>query len=56
MAAFRRFIDIGANLTDDMFAGIYRGSQKHPRDITQMLTRCWKGKIAIIWCTYYING
>lgn len=27
------FIDIAVNLTDDMYRGIYHGSQKHPEDL-----------------------
>lgn len=39
--ATRRFIDIGANLTDLMFHGIYNGSQKHPADLDQVLARAF---------------
>lgn len=35
----RKLIDIGANLTDPMFRGIYNSSQKHPDDFTHMLNR-----------------
>lgn len=34
-------IDIGANLTDGMFQGIYNGSQKHPNDLDIILDRSW---------------
>lgn len=34
--------DIGANLTDGMFEGIYNGSQKHPNDLDVVLDRSWQ--------------
>ncbi|KAG8239459.1 hypothetical protein J437_LFUL017593 [Ladona fulva] len=37
----RKFIDIGANLTDPMFQGIYNGSPKHEPDIKSVLNRAW---------------
>lgn len=41
MARLRRFIDIGANLTDPMYQGIYNGSKKHEADLQQVLKRSW---------------
>ncbi|VDK35252.1 unnamed protein product [Taenia asiatica] len=37
----RKFIDIGANLTDSMFSGIYNGSQKHAPDLDHVLSRAF---------------
>ena len=34
-----RFIDIGANLLDPMFQGVYRGKQQHPADLRAVLER-----------------
>ncbi|KAF0852853.1 Sec-independent protein translocase protein TatD (deoxyribonuclease) [Andalucia godoyi] len=35
----KRFIDIGANLTDCMFAGVYNSKQAHPADVSHVLRR-----------------
>ena len=35
------FLDIGANLTDAMYSGVYNGSQKHKPDLTHVLERAW---------------
>ncbi|EFA06484.1 deoxyribonuclease TATDN1 [Tribolium castaneum] len=37
----RKFIDIGANLTDLMYSGVYNGSSKHVPDLGQVLKRSW---------------
>ncbi|KAG7384155.1 TatD DNase [Phytophthora pseudosyringae] len=34
-----QMIDIGANLTDPVFTGLYRGKQKHESDLTAILAR-----------------
>lgn len=43
MANLRKYIDIGANLTDDMYQGIYNRSKKHEPDLDNVLERSWKG-------------
>ena len=35
----RKIIDIGANLTDDVFRGLYRGKQAHPSDVESVIGR-----------------
>lgn len=40
-----QLIDIGANLLDDMFHGMYRGKQGHPDDFEQMLGRAEKANV-----------
>ena len=39
--AARRYIDIGANLLDPMFAGEYHGKQAHEPDLDRVLERAW---------------
>ena len=34
-----KFIDIGANLTDTMYAGDYNGTNRHPGDLAAVLDR-----------------
>ncbi|XP_063540340.1 deoxyribonuclease TATDN1 [Cydia strobilella] len=43
MSALRKYIDIGANLTDDMYQGVYHGSKKHEPDLDKVLARAWAG-------------
>lgn len=37
----KKFIDIGANLTDSMYTGLYHGSKKHEDDLPDVLLRSW---------------
>ncbi|UJR36162.1 hypothetical protein I4U23_028896 [Adineta vaga] len=37
-----RFIDIGANLTDSMYQGIYGNSKKHEPDLDQVINRAFQ--------------
>ncbi|KAM3960328.1 deoxyribonuclease TATDN1 [Aphomia sociella] len=41
MATIRKYIDIGANLTDEMYQGVYHGSKKHAPDLDKVLNRSW---------------
>jgi TatD DNase family protein len=36
-----KFIDVGANLTDEMYKGMYNGSKKHEPDLDRVLQRSW---------------
>lgn len=47
----RKFIDIGANLTDLMFSGIYNGSQKHTGDLREVLLRAYNAGLEKIIVT-----
>ncbi|KAL3285216.1 hypothetical protein HHI36_019330 [Cryptolaemus montrouzieri] len=47
----KRFIDIGANLTDSMYAGIYNNSIKHQNDLVNVLERSWKAGLEKIIIT-----
>ncbi|GLC33627.1 hypothetical protein PLESTM_000093800 [Pleodorina starrii] len=41
VGANMRFIDIGANLLDDMYGGMYNDKQCHPADLSSVLDRAW---------------
>ncbi|CAB3229083.1 unnamed protein product [Arctia plantaginis] len=43
MASIRKYVDIGANLTDLMYQGQYHGSKKHEPDLDVVLARSWEG-------------
>ncbi|XP_068896172.1 deoxyribonuclease TATDN1 isoform X2 [Tenebrio molitor] len=51
MSPLRRFIDIGANLTDAMYSGIYNGTRKHEGDLQQVLQRSWSAGLKKIIIT-----
>ena len=44
-------MDIGCNLLDHVFKGVYRGSSKHPPDIAQVLLRANKHSVSSIIVT-----
>ncbi len=39
------FVDIGANLLDDMYQGSYRGKQRHEPDLSHVLHRAWENHL-----------
>lgn len=43
--------DIGSNLTDAMYQGIYHGSKKHEGDLLNVLNRAWSGDLEKIVIT-----
>ena len=45
------FCDIGANLTDPVFAGMYRGKQKHESDFDLVLERAMEAGVAQVIVT-----
>ncbi|XP_065077249.1 deoxyribonuclease TATDN1 isoform X2 [Ochlerotatus camptorhynchus] len=46
-----KFIDIGANLTDPMFQGVYNNSTKHQADLSNVLERSWAAGVQKIIVT-----
>jgi TatD DNase family protein len=44
-------LDIGANLTDAMYSGIYNGTRKHEGDLQQVLQRSWNAGLKKIIIT-----
>lgn len=44
-------VDIGANLTDSVYQGIYHGSQKHQPDLDKVLERSWNNNLSKIIIT-----
>lgn len=43
--------DIGANLTDGMYKGLYNGSQRHEPDLSSVLSRAWEAGLKHIIVT-----
>lgn len=44
-------LDIGANLVDEMYQGIYNGSKKHEPDLDKVLQRAYKNGLSKIIVT-----
>lgn len=44
-------VDIGANLTDLAYQGIYHGIQKHQPDLDKVLERSWSNNLSKIIIT-----
>jgi len=47
----RRFIDIGANLIDGMYQGLYGSSKKHESDLDQVIKRAFQSGLEKIIVT-----
>ncbi|CAH2042088.1 unnamed protein product, partial [Iphiclides podalirius] len=46
MTSFRKYIDVGANLTDEMYQGVYHTSKKHEPDLNRVLERSWSAGLS----------
>ncbi|KAK3920632.1 Putative deoxyribonuclease TATDN1 [Frankliniella fusca] len=51
MSSSLKFIDIGANLTDPMYQGVYHESKKHAPDLCDVFTRAWNQGLTKIMIT-----
>lgn len=51
MGSALKFIDIGANLTDPMYQGVYNEKEKHAPDLNDVLSRAWDHGLAKIIIT-----
>ena len=45
------FLDIGANLTDTMYSGMYHGTKKHEPDLEDVLERAFNNGLDKIMIT-----
>ena len=45
------YVDIGANLLDEMYQGSYRGKQRHDADLDLVLQRAWENNLDRIMIT-----
>ena len=54
--AHHRFVDIGANLTDGMFRGVYHGKAYHDADLEVVLRRAWDAGVEKIIITEAQKG
>uniref|UniRef100_A0A7S2UJL2 TatD related DNase n=1 Tax=Attheya septentrionalis TaxID=420275 RepID=A0A7S2UJL2_9STRA len=39
------FVDVGANLLDDMYRGMYHGKERHEADLDRVLQRAWDNRV-----------
>ncbi|KRT82833.1 hypothetical protein AMK59_3356, partial [Oryctes borbonicus] len=51
LTKLRKYVDIGANLTDLMYTGVYNGSEKHQNDLEHVLNRSWESSVEKIIIT-----
>jgi len=51
LSCFFQFSDIGANLVDEMYQGIYNGSKKHEPDLDRVLQRAFSTGLQKIFVT-----
>ena len=47
----RQLVDIGANLTDGMFSGVYFGKGRHAADVATVVQRAWDSGVSRVVVT-----